>query len=149
MISYYDIRAARNAMRSLQNKPLRRRKLDIHYSIPKVHDFCNYSSLVNIIFVILLIPVVAFVCFMLESCFCMFQLTLFLGVFFFGISWYQDNPSEKDINQGTLVIFNLDSSVSTEELHKIFGAYGEIKEVICGWLAFCIKFTVDERQSNL
>ncbi|OAY30614.1 protein MEI2-like 1 isoform X4 [Manihot esculenta] len=75
MISYYDIRAARNAMRSLQNKPLRRRKLDIHYSIPK------------------------------------------------------DNPSEKDINQGTLVIFNLDSSVSTEELHKIFGAYGEIKEI--------------------
>ncbi|OAY48038.1 protein MEI2-like 1 isoform X8 [Manihot esculenta] len=75
MISYYDIRAARNAMISLQNKPLRRRKLDIHYSIPK------------------------------------------------------DNPSEKDINQGTLVIFNLDSSVSTEELHKIFGVYGEIKEI--------------------
>ncbi|KAF2312796.1 hypothetical protein GH714_040492 [Hevea brasiliensis] len=75
MISYYDIRTARNAMRSLQNKPLRRRKLDIHYSIPK------------------------------------------------------DNPSEKDINQGTLVIFNLDSSVSTEELHKIFGVYGEIKEI--------------------
>lgn len=36
MISYYDIRAARNAMRALQNKPLRRRKLDIHFSIPKV-----------------------------------------------------------------------------------------------------------------
>ncbi|KAF5796666.1 putative RNA recognition motif domain, nucleotide-binding alpha-beta plait domain superfamily [Helianthus annuus] len=36
MISYYDIRAARTAMRVLQNKPLRRRKLDIHYSIPKV-----------------------------------------------------------------------------------------------------------------
>ncbi|XP_065872486.1 protein MEI2-like 4 isoform X2 [Euphorbia lathyris] len=75
MISYYDIRSARGAMRSLQNKPLRRRKLDIHYSIPK------------------------------------------------------DNPSEKDVNQGTLVIFNLDSSVSTEELHKIFGVYGEIKEI--------------------
>lgn len=36
MISYYDIRSARMAMRSLQNKPLRRRKLDIHFSIPKV-----------------------------------------------------------------------------------------------------------------
>ena len=36
MISYYDIRAASNAMKSLQNKPLRRRKLDIQYSIPKV-----------------------------------------------------------------------------------------------------------------
>ena len=36
MISYYDIRDARAAMRGLQNKPLRRRKLDIHFSIPKV-----------------------------------------------------------------------------------------------------------------
>jgi len=35
MISYYDIRAARGAMRALQNKPLKRRKLDIHFSIPK------------------------------------------------------------------------------------------------------------------
>ncbi|XP_042498649.1 protein MEI2-like 4 isoform X1 [Macadamia integrifolia] len=75
MISYYDIRAARNAMRALQNKPLRRRKLDIHFSIPK------------------------------------------------------DNPSEKDINQGTLVVFNLDSSVSNDDLRQIFGVYGEIKEI--------------------
>lgn len=42
---------------------------------------------------------------------------------------YQDNPSEKDINQGTLVIFNLDASVSNDELRQIFGAYGEVKEV--------------------
>ncbi|XP_051125716.1 protein MEI2-like 2 [Andrographis paniculata] len=75
MISYYDIRAARTAMRALQNKPLRRRKLDIHFSIPK------------------------------------------------------DNPSEKDINQGTLVVFNLESSVSNDELRQIFGAYGEVKEI--------------------
>ncbi|GLU22752.1 hypothetical protein SLE2022_388030 [Rubroshorea leprosula] len=75
MISYYDIRAARTAMRALQNKPLRRRKLDIHFSIPK------------------------------------------------------DNPSEKDINQGTLVVFNLDPSVSNEDLRQIFGAYGEVKEI--------------------
>ncbi|CAA6671341.1 unnamed protein product [Spirodela intermedia] len=75
MISYYDIRAARTAMRALQNKPLRRRKLDIHFSIPK------------------------------------------------------DNPSDKDINQGTLVAFNLDPSVSNDDLHKIFGAYGEVKEI--------------------
>ncbi|XP_078441646.1 protein MEI2-like 4 [Wolffia australiana] len=75
MISYYDIRSARNAMRALQNKPLRRRKLDIHFSIPK------------------------------------------------------DNPSDKDVNQGTLVAFNLDSSVSNDEIRKIFGAYGEIKEI--------------------
>lgn len=75
MISYFDIRAARNAMKALQNKPMRRRKLDIHYSIPK------------------------------------------------------DNPSEKDVNQGTLVVFNLDSSVSNDELCQIFGVYGEIKEI--------------------
>ncbi|XP_057465526.1 protein MEI2-like 5 [Actinidia eriantha] len=75
MISYYDIRAARTAMRALQNKPLRRRKLDIHFSIPK------------------------------------------------------DNPSDKDINQGTLVVFNLDPSVSNDDLLQIFGAYGEVKEI--------------------
>ncbi|XP_011020883.1 PREDICTED: protein MEI2-like 4 isoform X1 [Populus euphratica] len=75
MISYYDIRAAKNAMKALQNRPLRRRKLDIHYSIPK------------------------------------------------------DNPSEKDFNQGTLAVFNLDSSVSNDDLHQIFGVYGEIKEI--------------------
>ncbi|KQK20076.1 protein MEI2-like 2 [Brachypodium distachyon] len=75
MISYFDIRAARGAMRSLQNKPLRRRKLDIHFSIPK------------------------------------------------------ENPSDKDLNQGTLVIFNLDPSVSNEDVRQIFGAYGEVKEI--------------------
>ncbi|KAK9934262.1 hypothetical protein M0R45_021412 [Rubus argutus] len=66
-----------NSLYSLQasNKPLRRRKLDIHYSIPK------------------------------------------------------DNPSEKDVNQGTLVVFNLDSSVSNDELRELFGVYGEIKEI--------------------
>ncbi|XP_039069382.1 protein MEI2-like 1 isoform X1 [Hibiscus syriacus] len=75
MITYYDIRAARNAMRALQNKPLRRRELDIHYSIPK------------------------------------------------------DNACEKDVDQGMLVVFNPDSSVSTDELQRIFGALGEIKEI--------------------
>ncbi|KAJ9186144.1 hypothetical protein P3X46_005679 [Hevea brasiliensis] len=75
MISYYDIRAARNAMKALQDRPLRHRKLDIHYSIPK------------------------------------------------------DNASEKDINQGTLVVFNLDSSISNDEICQIFGVYGEIKQI--------------------
>lgn len=42
----------------------------------------------------------------------------------------QDNPSDKDINQGTLVVFNLDPSVSNEDLRQIFGAYGEVKEVM-------------------
>ncbi|MQL96954.1 hypothetical protein Taro_029637 [Colocasia esculenta] len=74
MISYYDIRSARNAMRALQNKPLRRRKLDIHFSIPK------------------------------------------------------DNPSEKDINQGTLVVFNLDSSIR-ETPHKHHHKFIEFYDV--------------------
>jgi hypothetical protein len=42
----------------------------------------------------------------------------------------QDNLSDKDVNQGTLVVFNLDSSISNDDLHQIFGVYGEIKEVI-------------------
>ncbi|KAK3152877.1 hypothetical protein QOZ80_2BG0164800 [Eleusine coracana subsp. coracana] len=75
MISYYDIRDARTAMRALQNKPLRRRKLDIHFSIPK------------------------------------------------------ENPSDKDMNQGTLVIFNLEPAVSNEELLQIFGVFGEVREI--------------------
>ncbi|XP_019414899.1 PREDICTED: protein MEI2-like 4 [Lupinus angustifolius] len=35
MISYYDLRAAQNAMKALQNMSLKSRNLDIHYSIPK------------------------------------------------------------------------------------------------------------------
>lgn len=42
----------------------------------------------------------------------------------------QENPSEEDVNQGTVVVSNLDSSVSNEELCHIFGSYGEIKQVI-------------------
>lgn len=41
----------------------------------------------------------------------------------------KDNPSEKDANQGTLVVFNLDPSVTHDELMKYFGKYGEIKEI--------------------
>ncbi|XP_020233486.1 protein MEI2-like 1 [Cajanus cajan] len=37
MISYHDLRAAQNAMQALQNRTLRSRELDIHYSIPKVN----------------------------------------------------------------------------------------------------------------
>jgi hypothetical protein len=58
------------------------------------------------------------------------HLTFFSLVFLFGYLFYQDNPSEKDMNQGTLVVFNLDSSVTIDELRQIFGVYGEIKEVV-------------------
>lgn len=50
---------------------------------------------------------------------------LFLAFLFF-----KDNPSDKDINQGTLVAFNLDPSVSNDDLRQIFGTSGEVKEVI-------------------
>ncbi|XP_022771079.1 protein MEI2-like 1 isoform X2 [Durio zibethinus] len=42
---------------------------------------------------------------------------------------FEDNPSDKDVNQGELVVFNLDSSVSPDELQRIFSAFGEIKEI--------------------
>ena len=45
----------------------------------------------------------------------------------------QENPSDKEINQGTLVVFNLDPSVTNDNLLQIFGAYGEVKEVV-----FCL-----------
>ena len=57
----------------------------------------------------------------------MLMMLCFLLSLYFLIS--QDNPSEKDINQGILVVSNLDSSVSNDELHKIFGFYGEVKQV--------------------
>lgn len=43
--------------------------------------------------------------------------------------FHQDTPSKKYMNQGTLVVFLYDSSVSSNELHRIFNVYGEIKEV--------------------
>jgi RNA recognition motif-containing protein len=41
----------------------------------------------------------------------------------------QENPLEKDYNQGTLAVINLDPSVTNDDLQHIFGGYGEIKEV--------------------
>lgn len=107
MISYYDIRDARTAMRALQNKPLRRRKLDIHFSIPKVWN-----------------RIVAFIVQFGTVGSSISDVHLYLSALI------QDNPSERDVNQGTLVVFNLDPSVSNDDLRQIFGAYGEVKEVL-------------------
>ncbi|GFZ17314.1 MEI2-like protein 5 [Actinidia rufa] len=41
----------------------------------------------------------------------------------------KDNASKKDINQGTVAVFNLDSSISNDDLRQIFGVYGQIKEI--------------------
>lgn len=100
MISYFDIRDAKTAMQNLQNKVVRGRKLDIHYSIPKVyHDLQSRSRRLSSL-ITMDAPLSP-----------------------------QDNPSEKDQNQGTLVVFNLDPSTTDEELIEIFGQYGEIKEI--------------------
>ncbi|KAI4368538.1 hypothetical protein MLD38_017084 [Melastoma candidum] len=83
MISYYDIRAAQEAMRALQGRPLLQRNLDIHYSFQK------------------------------------------------------DNSTEDELKQGVLVVFDLDPSVSNDELRHIFCEYGEIIEVWDGPLGSC------------
>ncbi|XP_010536580.1 PREDICTED: protein MEI2-like 4 isoform X2 [Tarenaya hassleriana] len=75
MISYYDIRAAQNAMRSLQWKRFGRHNLDIHYAAQK------------------------------------------------------ENLSEEDINQATLAVSNLDSSLSNDKLLQFFEVFGEVKEI--------------------
>ncbi|MBA0791725.1 hypothetical protein Gohar_016290 [Gossypium harknessii] len=97
MISYFDIRAAQKAIEALQDRPLRSRKLDIHYSIPKLESKYCYHVMVHIVFVY--------------------------------ITKILDNPLENEENQGTLVVFNLNSTVSNDEIRCIFGAYGEIKEI--------------------
>lgn len=41
----------------------------------------------------------------------------------------KDNPGEKESNQGTLVVFNLDSSMTDDDIRAVFGEYGEVKEI--------------------
>ncbi|KQJ82362.1 hypothetical protein BRADI_5g08580v3 [Brachypodium distachyon] len=41
----------------------------------------------------------------------------------------KENTLEKDNNQGTLAVFNLDPSVTNDDLRHIFGGYGKIKEI--------------------
>lgn len=62
---------------------------------------------------------------------CSFRSHVFLLPFSYPtlLLYLQENPPEKDINQGTLVVFNLDPSVTNDDLRQIFGAYGEVKEV--------------------
>lgn len=41
----------------------------------------------------------------------------------------KDNPGEKDANQGTLVVFNLDPALSEEDIRKVFSVHGEVKDI--------------------
>eukprot|EP00002_Diphylleia_rotans_P038340 TRINITY_DN86_c0_g1_i7.p1 TRINITY_DN86_c0_g1~~TRINITY_DN86_c0_g1_i7.p1 ORF type:complete len:632 (-),score=134.12 TRINITY_DN86_c0_g1_i7:295-2190(-) len=44
-------------------------------------------------------------------------------------SFLKEPPTDLERNQGTLVVFNLDSSLSKEHLKVIFGRFGEILEI--------------------
>ncbi|CAM0958839.1 unnamed protein product [Alopecurus aequalis] len=87
-VSYYDIRAAQNAMRILHGKPLGLMKLDVQFSIPK------------------------------------------------------ENISDRDINRGILVVSNIDSSVSNDDLLQVLTAYGDVKE-ICRASTSCNKKLIE------
>ncbi len=39
----------------------------------------------------------------------------------------KDNPGEKEVNQGTLVVFNLDPAMRDDEIRAVFAEYGEVK----------------------
>ena len=40
-----------------------------------------------------------------------------------------ESPIDKGLNQGTLVVFNIDTSISMDHLKCIFSMYGEVKEI--------------------
>ena len=52
------------------------------------------------------------------------------------------------MNQGTLVVFNLDPSITNDDLYVIFGAYGEIKEVILIFLFILFSYQNVWKKTN-
>lgn len=116
-MSYYDIRAAQNAMRALHGRLLRGRKLDIHYHIPKV----LFHVPIPLVYVI----VVSFFAFSLSY---LRKNILLITPFFL----HQENSKKENTSEGALLVHNLDSSVSNEEFYRIVSSYGEIREVLTG-----------------
>lgn len=41
----------------------------------------------------------------------------------------KENASEPDLNQGTLVVFNMDSSIPRGRILELFSQFGEVKEI--------------------
>lgn len=41
----------------------------------------------------------------------------------------KDNPGEKESNQGTLVVFNLDQSMTDDDIREVFSEHGEVKDI--------------------
>uniref|UniRef100_A0A0D9ZT20 RRM domain-containing protein n=1 Tax=Oryza glumipatula TaxID=40148 RepID=A0A0D9ZT20_9ORYZ len=85
-VSYYDIRAAQNAMRALHSKPLGLMKLDVQFSFPK------------------------------------------------------ENVPGKDIDKGMLVVSNIDSSISNDDLLQMLSVYGDVKEISSSPISCTKKF---------
>lgn len=110
IISYYDIRAARKAMEYLQTRSMMGRELDIRYLIPKVRCLSIILIYVHVTF------------FLHYDRHDVIQLI--------DILLYQGKPSVRDFSQGMLVVSNVDHAISNDELHHIFGIYGDIKEVM-------------------
>lgn len=68
---------------------------------------------------------------------------------FYNFSCYQENPSEKDTSKGALLINNLDSSISNEELNRMVKSYGEIKEVDILGFSFYLLFEIDSNAISM
>ena len=41
----------------------------------------------------------------------------------------KENAAEPDLNQGTLVVFNMDSSIPRNQILDLFSQFGEVKEI--------------------
>jgi RNA recognition motif-containing protein len=41
----------------------------------------------------------------------------------------KDNATEADPNTGTLVVFNMDSSITCSQVMELFSRFGEVKEI--------------------
>lgn len=61
----------------------------------------------------------------------------------YNFSCYQENPLEKDTCKGALLVNNLDSSISNQELNRLVKSYGEIKEVGILGFSLYLSFEMD------
>lgn len=52
----------------------------------------------------------------------------------------KDNAAEADPNTGTLVVFNMDSSITRAQVMELFSRFGEVKEIRSTPRKDCHKF---------
>lgn len=111
-------------MRELHSKSLKHLKLDIHFYSHKV---C-YSQLVYPLYIPNALSDQHMYATRVLVRFCR-QINNLLTMLTFFILSIKDNIGGTDINQGVVAVYNLESSISNDELRRMFGIYGEIKEV--------------------